>query len=395
MKKRKVMAMGENKGQLGSLRESMKIPSISIPTEIKIEENIKKVVGGFSSTIIITNDGKIYGFGESSSGQLGIKSDSIIYEPTEILSVKNLNIIDVACGYSHTLLLDNQFNVWSFGNNGNGQLGRNLFNVSKTEKIDKIKINIRFKSIFCGYYHSLILSENNELFTFGSGSSGQLGLGDDSDQFFPQKIGFFSNNVKCCGAGRNHSIVILKSGECYSFGSNIEGQLGQPETISQTDMPMKIELFGINKCIAKNSSAGYYFSGITTECGKLFMFGNNAYHRLGLHKFGNYFEPIFVDFFKDIQIDDVKCGGYHTLCRTKNGKVFTFGNGGFGQIGNGETKNQYPPFKIDLDEFCGSISVGGWHSLMLIGEEYDHFIDSLHIKLKSNVFCDIKINLEN
>ena len=36
----------------------------------------------------------------------------------EISCLKNLNIIDVACGYSHTLLLDDINNVWSIGNNG-------------------------------------------------------------------------------------------------------------------------------------------------------------------------------------------------------------------------------------------------------------------------------------
>src|SRR5689334_3487304 len=77
----------------------------------------------------------------------------------------------------------------------------------------------------CGACHSLILTTDHKILSFGDNSSGQLGLGHKIDQDNPQLIESLNDVKKCSGAGC-HTLVLTKDRRLYSFGCNQNGRLG-------------------------------------------------------------------------------------------------------------------------------------------------------------------------
>jgi alpha-tubulin suppressor-like RCC1 family protein len=69
--------------------------------------------------------------------------------------------------------------------------------------------------------------QGTELYTWGQGVLGQLGHGDEKPQNQPRLIvSFLGTNVKSVSCGNQHTAVLLESGEVYSFGRGNFGQLG-------------------------------------------------------------------------------------------------------------------------------------------------------------------------
>src|SRR5690606_13700737 len=101
---------------------------------------------------------------------------------------ENLEFIDLALGARHTMILDNNGDVWVFGDNSFGQLGI-LEEVSNRNKIfgtpTKIDAsyfnNEKVVQIAASEYTSYALTENGDVYAWGTDYQGQLVIGDDHD----------------------------------------------------------------------------------------------------------------------------------------------------------------------------------------------------------------------
>ncbi|XP_032812561.2 E3 ubiquitin-protein ligase MYCBP2 isoform X3 [Petromyzon marinus] len=85
----------------------------------------------------------------------------------------------------------------------------------------------RAAQVSCGFHHSVVLMESGEVFTFGYGQYGQLGLGDCNPRFCPTLVPLPERSVQVV-AGGNHSAALLADGSVHTFGSFSKGQLGRP-----------------------------------------------------------------------------------------------------------------------------------------------------------------------
>ena len=84
-----------------------------------------------------------------------------------------------------------------------------------------------FRTIACGNDHTLSLDEENKLYTFGSNSGGQLGHGDMLYRNTPERVYVLSHiPIISVAAGHTHSVAIDSQGHVYTFGSNEFGKLG-------------------------------------------------------------------------------------------------------------------------------------------------------------------------
>src|SRR5689334_17101170 len=96
--------------------------------------------------------------------------------------------IQISCGSCHSILLNEDGLVYSFGNNLESQLGLGHKKDQSTPQIILDLENIRIKKISCGENHSILLSEEGTLYSFGRNGSGHLGLGNTTDQSTPQFV---------------------------------------------------------------------------------------------------------------------------------------------------------------------------------------------------------------
>jgi alpha-tubulin suppressor-like RCC1 family protein len=248
----------------------------------KIEElckkDILKLSCGFSHYIALTRDNKIYCWGNNSLGQLG-NSDiedyfelviesinfwrhnitfslnkNIFYfdkyeskgnknkEPKGLL--ENEIIVDVKCGFGHSLAKTKDGKLYAWGYNVNGQIGNGSGNVFQKEPILINGFKDQIIKISCGFHHSMALTKDGNVYSWGNNSWGQLGNGNTHNSNVPNLIEFrdsYNNKIeiKDISCGRRHSLLLTTAGDIYAFGDNEFGQLGNKNNVQQL-LPEKL-----------------------------------------------------------------------------------------------------------------------------------------------------------
>ncbi len=81
----------------------------------------------------------------------------------------------IAAGESHSLVLKEDGSLWSFGHNGDGQLGRNQSDGSFAVTATPAKVMTGVAAVAAGDRHSLVLKTDGSLWSFGSNGNGELG----------------------------------------------------------------------------------------------------------------------------------------------------------------------------------------------------------------------------
>lgn len=134
----------------------------------------------------------------------------------------------IACGGNHTLLLFENGDVFSCGDNEFGQTGhpKSTTAVRVFSKVPPMSPH-KYLDVSCGWDYSFLLTDQNELFACGNGLKGDLGLGEDVTQASrPQLVIKFDSKVKKIKTAVNHTIVQTEDNKLYGWGNCRRGQLG-------------------------------------------------------------------------------------------------------------------------------------------------------------------------
>ncbi|CAF1039515.1 unnamed protein product [Rotaria sordida] len=236
-----VYTAGNNEySQLGREGRTTVPEKVILPQQV----NAVQVACGQHFSVCLTTNGKIVIWG-SISGKV-TNDDGFFYERPEYLGgFSEKRMIQIATGYTHCLGLTDDGTVYATGVNAHGQLGlgHNHDCIRATPIVCLRGSPIVF--IACGAYHSLIVSKSGTVFTCGQNSSGQLGLGDTDSRIWPSNVkSLQQQKATYASCGEKHSVVITLEGGVFSFGSSSHGQLGHNSTNDEL-LPRKIsELMG-------------------------------------------------------------------------------------------------------------------------------------------------------
>ena len=123
------------------------------------------------------------------------------YEIIQLIIMSTYPKIKISCGFNYTCLLMDEIYVW--GRNDYGQLGSgHNQNQNSPQKFAPMQMNRReegtsergklnlpnIKKIICGSYHTIALTNSNEVWVWGYNNDGQLGLGHNRNQNSPQRL---------------------------------------------------------------------------------------------------------------------------------------------------------------------------------------------------------------
>ena len=260
-------------------------------------------------------------------GQLGLGNDKNTLTFTSVPHVVDLPpIIQVSCGDKFTICVSEEGYLFSFGSNCFGQLGLGNFdNHCIPLKIDTLK-DIAF--VDCGENHVFCKSIIcNDIYSWGRNDYGQLGFGNQLNQNKPLKCDEILEDVvdiKCCC---NNTLILTSNQEVYSCGSNSDGQLGRITDESYSSSLEKIE----NLQEIVRIECGCYHSLCIDVYNNLFVFGNNIFGQLGLIDSCSKFTPTKHPTLSNII--DVSKGGCHTFVKTSENEIYAFGYNKYAQLG--------------------------------------------------------------
>eukprot|EP01084_Bolivina_argentea_P044601 82058_1 len=243
---------------------------------INTKDEIIDIQKSEQHTLILTSNGIVYAYGLNDNGQCGLgKHISYIEQPTKISF--ECKIKSIACGTLHSLFINNQGKLLVCGFNYCGQLGiqnSDIYNTEQdiddtynTEEDDSDSeseddsdffeeqcqpiytpiyneyfddLNITFNHISCGAFHSLVLTTNGECYTFGHNGFGNLGNGSASEWGeginIPYKLDI-DRHFMSVSCGKNHSILLTDRNEIIVFGDNNSNQCSKNINENQIETP--------------------------------------------------------------------------------------------------------------------------------------------------------------
>jgi alpha-tubulin suppressor-like RCC1 family protein len=269
----------------------------------------------------------------------------------------------VSAGSTHSLFVNNLGNVYSFGDNSKKQLGR-VTAPSDHDGARRFVSNIgHVIAISAGNYHSLGLDGYGNVYSFGDNYYGQLGHGNTTNRLEPQRIAGIIENKKIIeiSAGSMHNLVLDDGGNVYSWGYNYYGNLGHGDTTTRLEPKKIVKIIGGKKIRA--ISAGFLQNLVLDNAGKVYSFGRNIDGELGHGSDKIYNVPTHITDISNATA--ISSGGRHSLVLDGYGNVYSFGLGQEGQLGHVDTGNRHVPAHITAISNATAISAGAQHSLVV------------------------------
>uniref|UniRef100_A0A8C4GXH6 HECT and RLD domain containing E3 ubiquitin protein ligase 3 n=1 Tax=Dicentrarchus labrax TaxID=13489 RepID=A0A8C4GXH6_DICLA len=306
-------------------------------------------------------------WGNAKDGQLGIGVErNPMFEPRNCHVFSGRGLKEVACGGQHSMFLLHDGSVYTCGSNSCGQLGHDKPGTppGKHSTLDTQKITM----VSCGRAHSMAVNEQGQVFAWGAGEGGQLGLGSvEAAIRIPRLVKrLCDHRISQVMCGNQHCIALSRDGQLFTWGQNTSGQLGlgKGEPSKLFPHPLK-SLAGIP--LAKITAGGDHSFALSLS-GAVFGWGKNKAGQLGLNDKQDRAVPCHIKFLRSQKVVHISCGDEHTAALTKDGGLFTFGDGSWGQLGHGSNNNELLPRRVLelMGTEVSQITCGRHHTLAFV-----------------------------
>ena len=191
---------------------------------------IIRIAAGGEHSLALAADGTVWAWGRSAEGQLGNVTLTPQASPV-IVSGFTGTITAVAAGDQHSMALDADGVVWTWGRNDEGELG-----LGSTGGAHAAPATLSRPAGFgnvvgvaTGKQHSFALTDDGRAWAWGSNATGQLGVSGDAQSSVPLLLPGLSEVVSIDG-GDGHSVALMADGGVWTWGANDVGQLGNGGT---------------------------------------------------------------------------------------------------------------------------------------------------------------------
>jgi alpha-tubulin suppressor-like RCC1 family protein len=272
---------------------------------------IEQIVKGDRHWLALDEYGVAYSWGESNTyGQLGHGDFEAQLIPQTITELQDKKITTIMSGCDYSMCEMDNGDIYVWGSNAKKQLA--LADKSMINKPHYSQtLSKTFTKIVCGGYHCLGLDANGHIFAWGDNQNGRLGLklSDDECHAYPILLPF-SIKTPCVdiSAGTFHSIALSQQGEVFCWGSNKMAALGDPKR-EDSAAPNFVSGLG-DKVITRICTSSCTTNNIAiTNTGRVFAWGNNTFGQLSLGKnIGEISQPKEILGFDGNRIENINLG---------------------------------------------------------------------------------------
>lgn len=314
------------------------------PVDAMRESTVSHVACGGHHLVLLTLQDEVWVAGKNSHAQLGIEeTEDRQTQPVLLDTLSGRHITTIACGYDHTVLVTEEGSMWSFGHNANGELGHGEFgDFAHPRRIADFggSTHVRVVDVASKGYHTLALTADAEVYAWGKNNFGQLGIGTSENAARPTEV-VALRGKRCCelACGSYHSVVITRGDEILTFGDNNYGQLGLGDTDCRV-LPEAVALLCGRG--AGGVSCGFSHTMVALhQEGAVFAFGGNQHGQLGLGHTDDQNRPRRVETLVGMRVLQVVCGYNHTFFWTEGDGGEEAFNDGYGRRFGGRGHHQH------------------------------------------------------
>jgi len=153
-------------------------------------------------------------------------------------------VVTVSAGDLHSLAITADGAAWSWGHGAAGRLGHGDQQHQLLPKKVEAFAGQRVAAVSAGGVHSIAITADGAVWSWGDGYQGKLGHGDQQNQLLPKKVeAFAGQRVVTLSAGEDHSLALAADGAVFTWGLVESGCLGHGEDLSNQLLPKKIEVW--------------------------------------------------------------------------------------------------------------------------------------------------------
>lgn len=355
---------------------------------------------GGAHSAIIKNE-RIYAWGRNNKGQAGIGAITTISDDLEtatavhpttptLISVpsdatdltdsgsEETQFVSLAFNQNASSALDVNGQVWSWGDGDDGQLGLGIAdddlvdetNYTSPQKIENLSGIV---AISRGYDHMLLLKSDGTVLAFGDNSNGQLGDGSNLDQDTPVEVAGLTNIVQISAAVSSYAIDT--EGRLWAWGKNNYGQLANG--VSDSDVHSTPTEINIGEPVI-NVASGKGHALALTNSGQVYAWGLNASSQVGMNPsdasaedevWDNYvLTPKLLPWFDDAVT--IWANGNQSFAQRSDGQIYPWGQNMLGTLGIEEDGNVTEPVSPILElENVTDLGNGALHTLAIRNDE--------------------------
>jgi alpha-tubulin suppressor-like RCC1 family protein len=370
------------------------------PVQVKMADgapltNIIAITGGTYHTIALKNDGTVWTWGNNWSGQLGDGTTTTRLNPVQAKLADDApltNIIKIAGGRWHTIALKSDGTVWTWGYNGDGELGDG----TTTTRLNPVQVKLadgaalsNIIQIAGGYDNTIALKNDGTVWTWGWNYYGELGDGTKTTRLNPVQAkladGAALSNIIQIAGGYDKTIALKNGGTVWTWGFNVHGELGDGTTTTRLN-PVQAKLEDgapLTNIIA--ITGGTYHTIALKNDGTAWTWGYNEDGELGDGTRITRYNPVQVKLANGApltNIIEITGGDYYTIALKNDGSVWTWGGNWRGQLGDGTYIDRLNPVKAHTS---GQLCIMEYSEQPKTFTEYDPIpVDSAQTSVSTN-----------
>ena len=335
-----------------------------------------QVSAGKNHSLALGSDGNLYTWGYNRNGQLGRKLAILADNRPGMVTIPgnaHHTFVSVSAAGAYCLAIDKDGNLYSWGDNQDGQLGRDTGGAS-TDQPGQVKApaGVKFTQAIAGNGFSMAFGSDGNLYSWGDNEYGELGRPTDADSNVPVGVAGKPADAKPgftwtqASAGMNHTLALGSDGKLYSWGSNDYDQLGRDIGSSSTSQPDQVETpAGVT---FTQAVAGVFHSMAIDQKGEMYSWGNNDCKQLGRDTDSiPRSKPGLVGIPEGTQIVKAYGGYWFSMAMDADGNLYTWGFNDAGELGRTASGSVMQPGKVAMPTniTASQAVVGNFHCLAI------------------------------